>query len=403
MTAIPKRTRAGIVGAGPAGLLLARLLHRQGIDVVVLENRSREYVEGRIRAGVMEPGTAALLDKAGAADRMRSEGLVHDGVQIAFDGRIARVDLKKYTLNSVFIYGQTEITKDLNALNLADGIGIYFGAKVTAITGLNSISPSIEYEVGGKRGVLRCDVIAGCDGYHGVSRHSIPRGVLREYEKTYPFGWLGVLSNTRPVSHELIYSNHERGFALCSQRSLTVSRNYIQVPRKDTVEQWSDAAFWEELRRRLPAAIAETLDTGPSTEKSIAPLRSFIAEPMRFGRLFLVGDAAHIVPPTGAKGLNLAASDAGMLASALTRYFADGDETGIDNYSATALARVWNAERFSWWFTMATHRVSDNAFDRRMQVAELDYVTGSETGLAGIAENYVGLPIIDPVTGRNLV
>ena len=403
MAAIPKRTQAGIVGAGPSGLLLARLLHRQGIDVVVLENRSREYVEGRIRAGVMEPGTAALLAKAGAADRMRSEGLVHDGVQIAFNERIARVDLKKYTQHSVFIYGQTEITKDLNTLNLADGISIHFEARVTAISGLDSTTPVIEYELGGKRGVLHCDVIAGCDGYHGVSRRSIPPDVLREYEKTYPFGWLGVLSNTHPASHELIYSNHERGFALCSQRSLTVSRNYIQVPTKDTVEQWSDAAFWDELRRRLPAAIADTLNTGPSLEKSIAPLRSFIAEPMRFGRLFLVGDAAHIVPPTGAKGLNLAASDAGMLASALTRYFADGDETGIGNYSATALARVWNAERFSWWFTMATHRVSDNVFDRRMQLAELDYMTGSEAGLAGIAENYVGLPIIDPVTGRHLV
>ena len=407
MTAIPKRTQVGIVGAGPSGLLLARLLHRQGIDVVVLENRSREYVEGRIRAGVMEPGTAALLDKAGAADRMWSEGLVHDGVQISFDGRMARVDLKKYTQNPVFIYGQTEITKDLNELNLADGISIHFGTRVTAISGHNSSSPVIEYEVGGKtggdRGELRCDVVAGCDGYHGISRRSIPSEVLREYEKTYPFGWLGVLSNTHPASHELIYANHERGFALCSLRSPTVSRNYIQVPLKDTVEQWSDAAFWDELRRRLPTAIAETLATGPSTEKSIAPLRSFIAEPMRFGRLFLVGDAAHIVPPTGAKGLNLAASDAGMLASALTRYFADGDETGIDNYSATALARVWNAERFSWWFTMATHRVSDNVFDRRMQLAELDYVTGSETGLAGFAANYVGLPILDPVTGRNLL
>lgn len=403
MTVIPKRTQAGIVGAGPSGLLLARLLHGQGIDVVVLENRSREYVEGRIRAGVMEPGTAALLAKAGAADRLQSEGLVHDGVQIAFDGRIARVDLKKYTHKPVYIYGQTEITRDLNKLNLADGISIHFETGVTAISGLDSTSPAIEYEFGGKRGVLRCDVIAGCDGYHGISRRSIPPDVLREYEKTYPFGWLGVLSNTRPASHELIYSNHERGFALCSQRSLTVSRNYLQVPTKDTVEQWSDDAFWDELRRRLPAAIADTLDTGPSIEKSIAPLRSFIAEPMRFGRLFLVGDAAHIVPPTGAKGLNLATSDAGMLASALTRYFGDGDETGIDNYSATALARVWNAERFSWWFTMATHRVSDNAFDRRMQLAELDYMTGSEAGIAGIAENYVGLPIIDPVTGRNLI
>jgi p-hydroxybenzoate 3-monooxygenase len=396
-------------------LLLARLLHRQGIDVVVLEHRSREYVEGRIRAGVMEPGTAALLDKAGAADRMRSEGLVHDGVQISFDGRIARIDLKKYTRNPVFIYGQTEITRDLNKLNLADGIAVHFDVKVMALSGLDGSSPAIEYEAGGKngaigganggakRGVLRCDVIAGCDGYHGISRHSLPHGVLKEYEKTYPFGWLGLLSNTRPASRELIYSNHERGFALCSQRSPSVSRNYIQVPLTDTVEQWSDEAFWEELRRRLPTSIAATLDTGPSTEKSIAPLRSYIAEPMRFGRLFLVGDAAHIVPPTGAKGLNLAASDAGMLASALTRYFADGDETGIDNYSRTALARVWNAERFSWWFTMATHRVSDSAFDRRMQLAELDYMTGSESGLAGIAENYVGLPIIDPVTGRHLV
>jgi p-hydroxybenzoate 3-monooxygenase len=397
------RTQVGIIGAGPSGLLLARLLHQRNIDVVVLERRSREYVESRIRAGVLETGTAALLEKAGAAQRMRAGGLIHEGIQIAFDGRLARVDLQKHAAAPVIVYGQTEITKDLNSLNLADGIEIRFESEVKKVMNADSKSPALAFESHGDRIEIRCEFVAGCDGYHGVSRRSIPANVQRVYEKTYPFGWLGVLSDTRPASGELIYSNHERGFALCSQRSTSVSRNYIQVSADDNVDRWSDDDFWDELRRRLPREIADSLDTGPSMEKSIAPLRSFIAEPMRFGRLFLVGDAGHIVPPTGAKGLNLAASDAGMLASALEAHYESGDDTGIDRYSTTALARVWQAERFSWWFTMATHRLSDDPFDRRLQAADLDYFTGTAAGLRSISENYVGLPIRDPVTGNELV
>jgi len=399
---IRNRTQVGIIGAGPAGQLLARLLHRSGIDVVVLEQRTRKYVEGRIRAGVLEQGTAAVLEQAGAADRMMTDGLEHDGFNIAFDDRMARVDLRKYGNSPVFVYGQTEITKDLNQLNEADGIEVHYEVEACGVTGLDAGVAHIVYKVDGKERNLACDYVAGCDGYHGVSRGSMPDTVLREFEKTYPFGWLGVLSNTRPASHELIYSNHSRGFALCSQRSTSVSRNYIQVPVDERVDAWSDGAFWDELRRRLPEEVAQTLETGPSIEKSIAPLRSFIAEPLRCGRLFLVGDAGHIVPPTGAKGLNLAASDAAMLASALVAWYTDKNPAGLDRYSATALDRIWKAERFSWWFTMASHRLSENPFDQRMQVAELDYYTGTRAGLTSIAENYVGLPIEDPVTGQAL-
>ncbi|MDH4108399.1 MAG: 4-hydroxybenzoate 3-monooxygenase [Gammaproteobacteria bacterium] len=399
---IEKRTQVGIIGAGPSGQLLARLLHRKGIDVVVLERRSREYVEGRIRAGVLEQGTAAVLELAGAAERMRTDGLEHDGFLIAFDGRVARVDLQKYGNSPVFVYGQTEVTKDLNRLNEADGIPVHYGVEVTTIRDLDGDAARIVYKVDGKEHELACDYAAGCDGYHGASRRSMPDSILREFKKTYPFGWLGVLSNTRPASHELVYSNHSRGFALCSQRSTSVSRNYIQVPADERVEAWSDDAFWDELRRRLPAEIADPLETGVSVEKSIAPLRSFIAEPLRCGRLFLVGDAGHIVPPTGAKGMNLAASDAAMLASSLGAFYADRDSRGLERYSETALDRIWKAERFSWWFTMASHRLSDNPFDLRMQVAELDYYTGTRAGLTSIAENYVGLPIEDPVTGGTI-
>jgi p-hydroxybenzoate 3-monooxygenase len=397
---IRKRTQVGIIGAGPAGQLLARLLHRSGIDVVVLERRTRGYVEGRIRAGVLEQGTAAVLKLAGAADRMTTDGLEHDGFSIAFDNRMARVDLREYGNSPVFVYGQTEITKDLNRLNEADGIEVHYDVEACSVTGLDADAAMVTYRVDGKERDLACDYVAGCDGYHGVSRRSMPDRVLREYEKVYPFGWLGVLSNTRPASHELVYSNHPRGFALCSQRSTTVSRNYIQVPAEERVEAWSDEAFWDELRRRLPAEVADMLETGPSIEKSIAPLRSFIAEPLRCGRMFLVGDAGHIVPPTGAKGLNLAASDAAMLASALVAWYSGKDPAGLERYSATALDRIWKAERFSWWFTIASHRLSDNPFDQRMQVAELDYYTGTRAGLTSIAENYVGLPIEDPVTGQ---
>lgn len=399
---IAARTQVGIIGAGPSGLLLARLLTQRGIDVVVLERRSRDYVEGRIRAGVLEQGSAAVLDSAGAAERMRTDGVEHDGVQIAFDGRIERIDLQRYARMPVIVYGQTEVTKDLYQLNRLDDISIHYEVQASGVTGLDEGAARIHYQEAGRELELVCDFVAGCDGYHGVSRQSIPAEVLRTYEKTYPFGWLGVLSNTRPASPELIYTNHERGFALCSQRSATVSRNYIQVATDDSVETWSDTAFWDELRRRVPAEVADTLQTGPSIEKSIAPLRSFIAEPLRYGRLFLVGDSGHIVPPTGAKGLNLAVSDTAMLASALKAYYADGDAQGIDRYSTVALKRVWQAQRFSWWFTMATHRLADSVFDQRMQIVDLDYFTGTEAGRTSIAENYVGLPIEDPVTGHSL-
>lgn len=401
--AIPSRTQVGIIGAGPSGQLLARLLHRQGIDVVVLERQSREHVEGRVRAGVLEEGTAAVLKMAGAADRMAKQGFEHGGIQIAFDYRMVRVDLQKYAGKPVIVYGQTELTRDLGRLNHADGIDVNFEVAAVAVTDLDRNSARIRYARQGRERELVCDFVAGCDGHYGVGRRSIPNGVLREYERRYPFGWLGILSDTVPASPELIYSNHPRGFALCSQRSGTVSRNYIQVHANEKAEEWSDGAFWDELRRRLPDEVADTLHTGPSSEKSIAELHSFIAEPLRCGRLFLVGDAGHIVPPTGAKGLNLAVSDTAMLASAMTAFYADGDTRGLDRYSATALDRIWNAERFSWWFTRATHRLSDNAFDRRIQIADLDYFTGTDTGRHSFAENYVGLPIHDPVTGGRIV
>lgn len=400
---MPRRTQVGIIGAGPSGLLLARLLHRQGIDAVVLEQRSREHVEGRVRAGVLEQGTAAVLASAGAADGMLAAGHEHTGIRIAFDDRIARVDLQSHAGSSVIVYGQTEVTKDLCRLNLADGIDIRFEVEVRAVRDLDGTAARIDYALDGRSRELACDYVAGCDGYHGVSRRSIPDRVLRVYERAWPVGWLGVLSATRPAAEELLYVSHPLGFALCSQRSATVSRNYIQVAADERPEAWSDEAFWSELRRRLPPAVAGALETGPSREKSVAPLRSVICEPLCGGRLFLVGDAGHIVPPTGAKGLNLAVADAAMLASAITAFYTQGDAVGLERYSETALARVWNAERFSWWFTTATHRVSGGDFDRRMQIADLRYFTGTDAGRRVFAENYVGMPIVDPVTGERLV
>ena len=393
---IHESTQVGIVGAGPSGLLLSQLLSRHGIDNVVVEQRSREYVEGRVRAGVLEQRTVDLLRAAGIGDRLEREGLVHEGFEIAFAGRRERIDLKRLTGgDTVTVYGQTEVTKDLIDARLAAKGDLRFEADHVSVHDLHGDVPrraTIRYRKGGRDHVLGCDFIAGCDGYHGVCRPSIPAHALKTFERVYPFGWLGVLSDTPPVSDELIYANHQRGFALCSMRSRTRSRYYVQCAADEQVERWSDARFWDELRARLPPDTAARLVTGPSIEKSVAPLRSFVAEPMRFGRLFLVGDAAHIVPPTGAKGLNLAAADVRILYRALVAHFREGSGDLIERYSETCLRRVWKAVRFSWWFTSMTHRFSDDEFAHRLQLAELDYVTGSEAGRMTIAENYVGLP-----------
>jgi p-hydroxybenzoate 3-monooxygenase len=388
------RTQVGIIGAGPSGLLLSQLLHLRGIDNVVLEHRSREYVLSRIRAGVLEQGFVKLMREAQVADRMDREGEVHGGFDIAFGGGLHHVDLEGLTGgHTVVVYGQTELTKDLyEARDRLGGAVIHHAEDVTphAIT---SDAPYLTYRLGNEILRLDCDFIIGCDGFHGVSRKSIPADRLKEFERVYPFGWLGVLSRTPPVSRELIYANHERGFALCSLRSRTLSRYYIQCALEPGVDAWPDERFWEELTMRLPADVAAKLVTGPSIEKSIAPLRSFVAEPMRWGRLFLAGDAAHIVPPTGAKGLNTAASDIYYLYHALVDHFKKGDDAGLDAYSDRALARVWKAERFSWWMTTLLHRFGDgNPFDAQLQRAELNYLFSSKLALGTLAENYVGLP-----------
>lgn len=388
-----ERAQVAIIGAGPAGLLLSQLLDLAGIDSVILEQRSRAYVEGRIRAGVLEQGTADLLVAAQAGDRMLREGLPHDGFEIAFDGRLARIDMKSLTGARVTIYGQTEVTHDLIEARLARGGRIVFEAEDVTPLDFDGDRPRVTWRKDGAGRELACDFIAGCDGFHGVSRQSVPASAITAYEKIYPFGWLGVLADVPPVSDELIYANHARGFALCSMRSHTRSRYYVQCPLDDRAEDWTDAAFWDELRARLPAQAAERLATGPSIEKSIAPLRSFVAEPMRFGRLFLAGDSAHIVPPTGAKGLNLAAADVRVLAKALTQFYAERDESGLGSYSDRCLRRVWRAVRFSWALTALTHKFTDDAFDHRIQLAELDYLTSSETGARSIAENYTGLAL----------
>jgi p-hydroxybenzoate 3-monooxygenase len=393
------RTQVAIIGAGPSGLLLSRLLSLSGIDNVVLERQSREYVEGRIRAGVLEQGTVDLLIQAKAGERMLKDRLVHDGVALAFAGRSVRVDLKALTGSSVSVYGQTEVTKDLIGGLTAAGANLIFEAADVSIEGFDRVSPTVRYRRADRHEELTCDFIAGCDGYHGVCRQSIPREAIQSFERIYPFGWLGILADVPPVDHELIYSNHERGFALCSMRSLTRSRYYVQCAADEKVEAWSDARFWDELRRRLPTRIAESLITGPSIEKSIAPLRSFVVEPMRFGKLFLVGDAAHIVPPTGAKGLNLAAADVRVLHQGFVEHYRGIRTAGVallDQYSALCLRRIWKAVRFSWWFTSIMHKFSDDAFNHRMQLAELDYLSGSTAALNSLAENYVGLPFERP-------
>lgn len=387
------KTQVAIIGAGPSGLLLGRLLDLQGIDNIIIEARSPEYVLSRIRAGVLEQGTMNLLREAQAGERMDREGQVHEGFALSFSGRVERIDLKRYSGGkSVMVYGQTEVTKDLMDARAAAGATTIYDAQDVALHDFDSDHPSVSFMKDGQLHRVECEYIAGCDGFHGVSRKSVPAERIKLFERVYPFGWLGILSRTPPVSHELIYANHERGFALCSMRSAMLSRYYVQCPLDDKVEDWSDERFWDELRARLPADTASQLVTGPSIEKSIAPLRSFVAEPMQFGRMFLVGDAAHIVPPTGAKGLNLAASDVYTLYHVLRKRYKEGRTDLIAKYSEICLRRIWKAERFSWWMTSILHKFSDDAFNQRIQEAELAYFTSSEAGLANIAENYVGLP-----------
>ncbi len=388
------RTQVAIIGAGPAGLLLGQLLSRAGIDNVILERRSADYVLSRIRAGVLEQGMVDLLHEAGVGERLDHEGLVHDGFSLAFGGTLHRLDLKDLSGGrTVTVYGQTEVTRDLIEARQALGRPTVYEAENVALHDFDGAAPRLTFQANGEQQELHCDFIAGCDGYHGVSRASVPARSLQTFERVYPFGWLGLLVDRPPAAHELVYANHERGFALCSMRSAERSRYYVQVPLEEKASNWSDDAFFDELRRRLPAEVAEAVITGPSLEKSIAPLRSFVAEPMRFGRLFLAGDAAHIVPPTGAKGLNLAASDIRYLFDAFREHYRDGSDAGLDGYSARALARVWKAERFSWWMTNLLHRFPErDGFDQRIQQAEFDYLVQSRAAATAVAENYVGLP-----------
>lgn len=386
-------TQVAIIGGGPSGLLLAQLLHRRGIDSIVLERKTKDYVLGRIRAGVLEQGLIKLLEEAGCADRLHAEGFVHDGTLISYGDEMFRIDFTEHTGTPVVVYGQTEVTRDLYAAREAAGGKIEFNVEDVAIHDADTDHPFVTYTVAGEARRIACDFVAGCDGFHGVSRQTIPLDVRREYEKVYPFGWLGILSETPPVNHELIYANSPRGFALCSMRNDTLSRYYIQCALSDKPEDWTDAAFWQELKRRIPKDQAEKLVTGPSIEKSIAPLRSFVTEPMRWGRLFLCGDAAHIVPPTGAKGLNTAASDVHYLYNGLREYYEAGSAAGIDSYSQKALARVWKAERFSWWFSSLMHRYPDQTdFDLKMQRAELEFLRSNAAAQKAMAQNYVGLP-----------
>jgi len=389
------RTQVVIVGAGPAGLLLGQLLYKAGIENVLLERQIPEYVLGRIRAGILEQVTVDAMDEIGAGARMHAEGEIHDGIELMLGGQRHRIDLKAESGGkSVMVYGQSELTLDLMAARKASGQRSIYAASDVRLDDIDSSSPRVSYTNHGQRHSISCEVIAGCDGFHGISRASVPEGALTCYEKHYPFAWLGLLSDTPPVSDELIYINSPRGFALCSQRSKTRSRYYLQVPLNERVEDWSDSRFWDELRLRLDDAGNARLLTGPALEKSIAPLRSFVAEPLRFGRLFLAGDAGHIVPPTGAKGLNLAASDVCYLASALDEYFNAGRQSGIEHYSQRCLARIWKAERFSWWMTRLLHQFPEQAgIEARFQQAELDYLLKSEAGRCTIAENYVGLPL----------
>ncbi|WP_346897862.1 4-hydroxybenzoate 3-monooxygenase [uncultured Roseibium sp.] len=388
------RTQVAIIGAGPSGLLLSQLLHRAGVDCVVLERRSADYVLSRIRAGVLEQGMVDMLEMAGVSERMYKEGLPHDGVNMSVGDTRLRIDLKGLTGGkTVMVYGQTEVTKDLmDAHTARDAKVVYEAEDVTPID-FDTDTPRVTYKKDGVTHEIACDFICGCDGYHGVARASVPRDAITEYEKVYPIGWLGILSYVKPVNHELIYANHDNGFALASMRSHTLSRYYIQVPVDTDINAWSDDAIWDELKIRLGEEAAANMETGPSIEKSIAPLRSFVAEPLRFGRLLLAGDAGHIVPPTGAKGLNLAASDIYYLSNALIEFYDEKSSAGVDDYSQKALARIWKAERFSWWMTMLLHKFPDlGAFNAKMQQTDMDYLASSHAAQVSLAENYVGLP-----------
>ena len=388
------RTQVAIVGAGPAGLMLGRVLEQAGVDAVIVERRSRDYVLGRIRAGVLETGTVAMMEQAGLGTRMRAEGLVHEGCSLGFDGAMHRIDFQELTGRSVMVYGQTEVTRDLmDARDASGGISIY-EAEDVELHDFRGHRPLVRYRKNGAEHEIACDFIAGCDGFHGVARASVPADAIDVFERAYPFGWLGVLVDQPPVDPELIYAHHERGFALCSMRSPTRSRYYVQVPSHETAAAWSDDAFWDELRRRLPPDLADALRTGRSIEKSVAPLHSFVAEPLRFGSLFLAGDAAHIVPPTGAKGLNLALADIALLSRAFVEFYAERSMAALGTYSARALPRIWKAERFSWWMTTLLHVFPEaDAFSRRLQRTEFDYLAGSAAARTALAENYVGLPI----------
>lgn len=387
------RCQVAIVGAGPSGLLLGQILGRAGIDAVIVERKSADYVLGRVRAGVLEQGTVETLVGAGVGARMMRERLVHDGTRMTFDGRAHRIDFKELTGKIVTVYGQTEVTRDLMEARASAGWTTIYEAEDVALHGFDGDKPFVTWRKDGREHRLDCDHIAGCDGYHGVARASAPAAALRTFERVYPFAWLGVLADVKPVDEELIYAQSPRGFALCSMRGRARSRYYIQCAAADLEDRWSDERFWDELRRRLPDEIAAKVTTGKSIEKSIAPLRSFVAEPMRFGRLFLAGDSAHIVPPTGAKGLNLAVGDVRYLSEALIEFHTERSVAGIDAYSARALRRVWKAERFSWWMTNLLHDFPEGGeFGRRIQTAELDYLFASRAAREALAENYVGLP-----------
>ncbi|PHQ70961.1 MAG: 4-hydroxybenzoate 3-monooxygenase [Sneathiella sp.] len=389
-----KKTQVCIIGSGPAGLLLSQLLHNEGIDSIILDRQTRERIEARIRAGVLETGTVEALEEAGVGDRLHAEGLPHSGFDLSFNGDHHRIDIAGLTGKQVMVYGQTEVTKDLIKRRLAQGCEIIFSVNNVEPHDVIQAKPKVRYTKDGETVEIECDFIAGCDGFHGVARQAIPADILKTYERVYPFGWLGVLTERPPVAEELIYAHHERGFALCSMRSKTRSRYYIQCAAEDDVADWSDDRFWDELVIRIGEDTAKHLLRGPSFEKSIAPLRSFVAEPMRYGNLFLAGDAAHIVPPTGAKGLNLAVSDVRILSRALIDFYKNRNATYLENYSATCLRRVWKAERFSWFMSTMLHQFPDfSPFEKKMQRAEFDHIAGSETASRSLAENYAGLPL----------